>query len=271
MARKSQDPVAVVTGAAAGIGAAIVRQLAASGYRVLGVDRAEPVVPALPATMIQVDLLEPGAIETVSEALNDPAVELLVNCAGIYPATPALDIEPGEWERVLTLDVTVPFRLSQAAARTWVARGSGGTIVQVSSTAAHTLRPGIAHYATAKAGLTQLTRALALEWAQYGIRVNAVAPGLVVTEAGEQTLATDPARAAEHEQKLARIPMGRTADPAEIAGVVGFLASPAAAYMTGQTVYVDGGYTAGFPYSPGPSPAIPAPGTDRAPRAGAAS
>ena len=263
MARNSREPVAVVTGAAAGIGAAIVRRLAADGYRVVGVDRAQPVA-ALPATMIGVDLLDPGAMEAVSETLSDPAVELLVNCAGIYPATPALDIEAEEWERVLTLDVTVPFRLSQAAARTWVARGSGGAIVQVSSTAAHTLRPGIAHYATAKAGLSQLTRALALEWAQYGIRVNAVAPGLVVTEAGRDTLATNPALALEHEQKLARIPMGRTADPAEIAGVVGFLASSNASYLTGQTVYVDGGYTAGFPYSRGPASPVPARDDDRA-------
>lgn len=266
MAGISREPVAVVTGAAAGIGAAIVRRLAADGYRVIGVDRAEP-VSALPATMLEVDLLQRGAMDAVGEALGDPAVELLVNCAGIYPATPALDIEAAEWERVLTLDVTVPFRLSQAAARTWVARGSGGTIVQVSSTAAHTLRPGIAHYATAKAGLSQLTRALALEWAPFGIRVNAVAPGLVVTEAGHETLATNPALAREHEQKMARIPMGRTADPAEIAGVVGFLASSTASYMTGQTVYVDGGYTAGFPYSP----AMPPPVDSRAPHREASS
>ncbi|WP_328702324.1 SDR family NAD(P)-dependent oxidoreductase [Alicyclobacillus suci] len=125
-----------------------------------------------------------------------------------------------------------------------MSEGKQGTIVQISSTASTMVRPGIAHYGSAKAGLSMLTRVLAVEWAKYGIRVNAVGPGLVITETGEEMLKNS-IEQHRHAQKLRRIPLGWTADPVEIAHSVSFLVSERAAYITGQTLFVDGGYTAG--------------------------
>lgn len=240
----------MVTGAASGIGLAITRGFQRAGATVLAVDR-NPLEGDGPGGKgVRADLIDPQQLRAVAGLLAGDVVDVLINCAGIYPSTPALDIPADEWREVLALDLTVPFVLSQAAARTWVARKRGGIIVQVSSTAAATIRPGVAHYAAAKAGLSQMTRVLAVEWAQYGIRVNAVGPGLVVTEHAARLLEADASVRTEHSQKLGRIPMGRTAAPEEIAEVVTFLASPRAAYVTGQTWYVDGGYTAGFPMPP---------------------
>ncbi|MGH3095868.1 MAG: SDR family NAD(P)-dependent oxidoreductase [Streptosporangiales bacterium] len=245
---------AVVTGAASGIGRAIASRLTDAGLAVVAVDRDPVDDPSLADASLQADLLDAEAVDNVIDALARRRIGVLVNCAGIYPSTPAVDIPPEEWHEVLELDLAVPFRLSQAAARHWIAAGERGVIVQVSSTAAHTTRPGIAHYAAAKAGLSQLTRVLAVEWARYGIRVNAIGPGLVVTDHAEQRLSGDPAARTEHARKLERIPMGRTGSPEEIAETVAFLVSPRAEYITGQTLYVDGGYTAGFPM---PAPAGP--------------
>lgn len=245
---------AVVTGAASGIGRAIAARLSDGGLTVTAVDRDPIDDPVLAGASLRADLLDANGLEAVMATLARRQVGVLVNCAGVYPATPAVDIAPEEWREVLELDLAVPFRLSQAAARHWIGTGRRGVIVQVSSTAAHTVRPGTAHYAAAKAGLSQLTRVLALEWAHHGIRVNAVAPGLVVTDHAAQRLTADPAARSEHAHKLERIPMGRTGAPEEIAETVAFLASSRAEYITGQTFFVDGGYTAGFPM---PSPADP--------------
>ncbi len=226
-----------------------------SGARVLAVDHdgrgledtcslaggvAEPLV---------LDLLEDGAGEKVIEGTVDAfgGIDVLVNCAGVFPSSPALELDVKEWDLVLGLNLRAPFLLSQAAARHMVGVRKGGNIVNVASAAGAIARPGVAHYCSSKAGLIMLTKVLAIEWAEHDIRVNAVAPGLVETPGVEDLLRTEEGRQ-EHEQKLAKIPLARTGKPQEIAETVIFLASDAASFVTGHALFVDGGYSAGHTF-----------------------
>lgn len=246
---------AIVTGAASGIGRELVLAMTEAGASVLAVDRdgrgledtcsladgvAKPLV---------IDLLEDGAAEEVVQGVVDAfgGMDVLVNCAGVFPSTLALDLAAGEWDLVLGLNLRTPFLLSRAAARHMVGTERGGNIINVASAAGAIARPGVAHYCASKAGLIMLTKVLAIEWADHDIRVNAVAPGLVETPGVEDLLATEEGRQ-EHEQKLAKIPMARTGQPREIAESVVFLASDAASFVTGHTLFVDGGYSAGHTF-----------------------
>jgi NAD(P)-dependent dehydrogenase (short-subunit alcohol dehydrogenase family) len=249
-----QDRIAVVTGAASGIGRQLAFTLSAAGAKVAAADRDGPGVKetcsgiegSLP---IVVDLLEDGVEEkVVGETVGAfGSLDVLVNCAGIFPTSPALELPVEEWDRVLGLNLRAPFLLSQAAANWMVSEGRPGNVVNIASTAGTVARPGIAHYAASKAALVMLTKVLAIEWAEHGIRVNAVAPGLVETPRVEQALGTQEARH-EHESKISKIPMSRTGKPREIASAVVFLASDAASFVTGQTLFVDGGYSAGHTF-----------------------
>lgn len=249
------EQVAVVTGAASGIGRELVLAMTEAGARVLAVDRdgrgledtcslvggvAEPLI---------LDLLEDTAGERVVEGAVGTfgGIDVLVNCAGIFPSSPALELATVEWDLVLGLNLRAPFLLSQAAARHMVGVREGGNIVNVASAAGAIARPGVAHYCSSKAGLIMLTKVLAIEWAEHDIRVNAVAPGLVETPGVEDLLRTEEGRQ-EHEQKLAKIPLARTGKPQEIAETVIFLASDAASFVTGHALFVDGGYSAGHTF-----------------------
>jgi NAD(P)-dependent dehydrogenase (short-subunit alcohol dehydrogenase family) len=150
------------------------------------------------------------------------------------------------WDHVLAVNLRGPFLVTQAVARRMIADGGGGSIVNISSTASRLARPGIAHYGASKAALNQLTAVTAVELAPHGIRVNAVLPGVVATERVRDDAATQRGRL-EHESKLARIPLARLAEPAEVVSVVLFLLSPEAAYCTGALFTVDGGFTLGIP------------------------
>jgi NAD(P)-dependent dehydrogenase (short-subunit alcohol dehydrogenase family) len=251
-----EGKIAVVTGAASGIGRELILAMSAAGASTVAVDRdgaglketcllteGEDPLP------LELDLLEGGAEDVlVAQAVSAfGSVDVLVNCAGIFPTKPALEIASEEWDRVLGLNLRAAFLCAQAAARWMVEAKRPGNIVNIASTAGSVARPGIAHYGASKAALIMLTKVLAIEWAEHDIRVNAVAPGLVETPGVDDLLRTEEGRQ-EHEQKLAKIPLARTARPQEIAETVIFLASGAASYVTGHTLVVDGGYSAGHTF-----------------------
>ena len=251
------DRAVVVTGAASGIGRALAETLVRRQTPVVvsDVDAAgvETVARKLGgeggrAWAIAADVTNPADVERMVDRARGGAGPLggLVNCAGVYPNTPFLDVTVKEWDAVLAVNLRGPFLVTQAVARRMIADGGGGSIVNVSSTASRLARPGIAHYGASKAGLNQLTAVTAVELAPHGIRVNAVLPGVVGTERVYANAASGAGRV-EHETKLARIPLARLAEPAEVVNVILFLLSPEAAYCTGALFTVDGGFTLGIP------------------------
>ncbi|MBA4494323.1 SDR family NAD(P)-dependent oxidoreductase [Paenactinomyces guangxiensis] len=252
-----QKDVAIVTGGASGIGRGIAEALLQAGSSVLIADvneaRASDTVKELQAkygkekTAYHVaDLRQHSAAEQVVEAALQSfgSIDILVNCAGLYPSTNALQIDESEWDVVFDVNVKAVFFLSQAAAKVMIRQGKGGRIINVTSTASEVARPGVAHYCSSKAAAKMLTQVLALEWAKHGIRVNALGPGLVETETLLSTLVTEDA-VREHQEKLSYCPMNRAALIEEIAEGVLFFATDQSRYVTGQTLLIDGGYSAG--------------------------
>ena len=237
----------IVTGAGQGIGRAIAERFARDGGSVLiadlNGDAAESVASAvreggLRAIGHEVDVSDAVAVRGMAEqAIAEfGGIDVLVNNAGILRSTRVVDISPDEWDLVLDVNLKAAFLCSQAVHDSMAARG-GGRIVHMASMAGRaTSTLGGAHYSTAKAGVLGFSRHLAREWAKDGITSNAISPGIVDTPMVRGS--TDDARMV---QVLASIPLGRLADPAEIASLVCFLASDEAAYITGANVDIHGG------------------------------
>lgn len=251
-----KDKVALVTGGSRGLGRAICESLAEEGVLVAvlyyrnprqGVDlteEAEELVDllgerfgvlavAVPVDLsAQADILD--AFQQTEEKLGN--IDVVVNNAGIWPTRQVKEMTEQEWNDVQQVNLTAPFLVCREAVRRWLDRGRGGRIVNVTSQAAfHGSTTGHAHYAASKAGLVVFSRSLAREVAGQGIYVNCIAPGFMKTEMTRQ------AWEAREEQYKKRIPLGRMADPSEMANVVTFLCSDRASYVIGATYDVTGG------------------------------
>ncbi len=245
------QPVAFVTGAARGIGAAIAQRLAADGATVAVVDLDENSCAATVDTIVAAGgkaiavACDVTAEDQVDAAVDRVAAELgsldiLVNNAGVLRDNLLFKMSVAEWDTVVSVHLRGAFLCSRAAQRHMVAQRSG-KIVNTSSVSALGNR-GQANYSAAKMGIQGFTRTLAMELGPYGINVNAVAPGFIVTEMTAATAARLGVGSEELQAKTAEItPLRRVGQPADIAGVVAFLASENAAFVTGQTIYVDGG------------------------------
>ena len=245
---------AVVTGGTQGLGRAITLALAEAGASAVVLDRVEedgPEVSALHADLSargtslryrRVDLSELNAslaTELVTWAWEGPdTADILVNNAGTISRGPATETTEHEWRRVLDLDLTVPFLLTQAFARPLLERERSGNVINIGSINSFQGGVEVASYAAAKHGLVGLTKALANEWSARGLSVNAIAPGYMDTPF-TQAHRDDPDRYAA---MTARIPTARWGQPGDLSGAAVFLASRASAYVTGTTLAVDGGW-----------------------------
>lgn len=239
--------LAVVTGGAAGIGLAAATALRDAGARVVLLDRdgdrAAASAQALGADWRAVDVRQSPAVEAAAADIVQSIgpVDILVTSAGMVHNAPATDVSDDDWHRVMDVNINGLFYCTRAFGRGMVANGKGAivTISSICGTIAVHPQPQVAYNAS-KGAVDMVTKSLASEWAGSGVRVNAVAPGYTATEL---TLAGR-ARPDWFEKWLAGTPMGRLAEPREIATAVTFLASDAASYITGTVLTVDGGYTA---------------------------
>jgi 3-oxoacyl-[acyl-carrier protein] reductase len=242
--------VVLVTGGAGGIGAATSARLASGGARVVIADvnlahaqaRAAGIVAeGGQAAGVACDITDPESCEYTAQAAVDRFGQLngVVNCAGISQPHDSISLAPADWARMVDVQLNGAFYIAQACARRmWTA---GGAIVFITSTNAEAAFPRRAAYCSAKSGVAMLTKVLAVEWAERRIRVNAVGPAYVATEMTRRNIA---AGNIDEARIKARIPLGRLAQPADVADAVSFLLSERASFITGHSLYVDGGWLA---------------------------
>jgi NAD(P)-dependent dehydrogenase (short-subunit alcohol dehydrogenase family) len=240
--------VALVTGASSGLGDNFARVLAGAGATVAVAarrsDRLEALVRDIAAaggkaSAVAMDVSDPASVAAgfaaVVESLGAP--DIVVNNAGVAQTKASLELTEEDWRGVMGTNLDGVWRVAQAGARAMVAAGKGGSIINIASVLGMRVATNLLAYATAKAGVIQMTEALALEWARYKVRVNAIAPGYVETEINRGFFGTEAGQA-----MVKRVPQRRIGEPSDLDGALLLLASDASSYMTGATVVVDGGH-----------------------------
>lgn len=245
-----ENKVILVTGASRGIGRGIAEYVAEEGghvavnYSQTSQERAEEVVRGIralgrKATAVRADVSDRRQVEAMVRMVSDELgpIDVLVNNAGVESIVPFLELDDEEWARVTQINLKGPWLCSQVVAREMAKRGEGGAIVNIGSIQAGMVFPGRTHYAPTKRGIEALTRSMAAELAEHNIRVNCLHPGLFDTDMTQWVMANPEILP----DVLAKIPLGRAAQPREMGPAVVFMASDDAAYVTGQSLYVDGG------------------------------
>ena len=246
------EKVSIVTGGSRSIGLAMAKRLANAGSDIVIVNRnaseGDEAVQDIrknggSAISISADVSKKDSVEGMIKKTIEHygRIDVLVNCAGVIVRKPAIETTEVDWDWTLSVNLKGLFFCCLAAGKQMIQQKKG-KIINISSVAATFGLMNRAPYCASKAGVTQLTRALALEWAKYGICVNAIAPGIIRTSINEAYIKGDPER---QKKMIQKIPLGRFGKPEDLEGITLFLASDASNYFTGQTLYVDGGYTIG--------------------------
>ena len=240
--------VALVTGASGGLGAHFAQVLATAGATVAVAARRDDRVAAVVSEIVSTgsralavsrDVTNPESVAGAFDVTEQDAglVTVVVNNAGIIDGERALDVSESEWDRVIDTNLKGAWVVAQEAARRMIAANIGGSIVNIASILGFRVSGRIAPYAISKAGVVQMTKALALEWSRYNIRVNALAPGYVETDINREFLKSDAGA-----KLIRRIPQRRIGRPEDLDGSLLLLASDASGYMTGSIIPVDGGH-----------------------------
>lgn len=234
---------ALVTGAGGGLGAAIAARLSHDGWRVGVLDRdpagLDDVAAALKnAVPLVADITDERSINAALDQLGEPPA-FVVNNAGIVRFGPLIDLSAEDFRAVVDVNLLGTFTVARACAQRMLAAGIAGSIVNITSMNGVAPGPNGGSYGAAKAGIALLTQQMALEWGPAGIRVNAVAPGMILAGMSEQVFADPEVRQA----RQSKVPLGRHRSAEDVAAVVAFLASSDAGYVTGQNILVDGGVT----------------------------
>jgi NAD(P)-dependent dehydrogenase (short-subunit alcohol dehydrogenase family) len=233
----------LVTGASSGLGMHFARMFAAQGAVVTAAARRRDRIDALCAEIIadggKADAMEMDVADSASvkSAMSGKVFDVVINNAGTTLSAPALKHEAEDFQQILGTNANGAFNVAKAAAQAMIDAGQGGVIINVASILAHRVAGGVSAYTTSKAAVLQLTKALALEWARYGIRVNALCPGYIETDLNRDFFETEAGK-----KLISRVPQRRLGQPTDLDGAMLLLASDLSQFMTGADIVVDGGH-----------------------------